>query len=197
MKNYQLKFFVQLLVIVLVFTACSSSDNSPEEPIQATCLKIGDAYQGGIIFYIDQTNEHGLIAAKQDQSNGAIWGCPEATEPIANQRDIGFGSTNTTAIVNNCPEENTAAKICEALSIDGFEDWFLPTTHELELLYHYKNIVGGFTNKKYSSSTEAEYSGNNFIYVLTIDFGINPDHADRQEYVIKTTPLPVRAIRKF
>jgi hypothetical protein len=36
-------------------------------------LKPGDEYQGGIIFWLDETKEHGLIASKQDLSGEADW----------------------------------------------------------------------------------------------------------------------------
>lgn len=197
MKKHSLQLLVQLFLASFFVLSCSSSDNNPEETILSDCLKIGDFHQGGIIFYIDHTNEHGLIAAMEDQNSGAIWGCPVLTESIAKQRDIGYGSMNTTAIVNNCSEDNTAAKICDVLVIDGYDDWFLPTVHELELLYYNRDLVGGFTNTNYSSATESKNNGDNYIYVFTIDFGPNPVHADRQDDILKTVPLPVRAIRKF
>ena len=36
-------------------------------------LKIGQAWQGGKIFYIDKTGKHGLIAAPKDFSETATW----------------------------------------------------------------------------------------------------------------------------
>lgn len=190
--------FLYIGILIGSYSCSKDPENrEPEETLLGGCLKIGDAFQGGIVFYIDATNEHGLIAAIEDQSNAAIWGCPEFIEAIANKRDIGFGNANTNAIVNNCTEDNTAAKICADLNIDGYDDWFLPTTHELELLYNYKNLVGGFTNTNYSSSTDYKNTDGIYKYVLTIDFGLNPVDADRQEAIIKTEPLHVRAIRKF
>jgi hypothetical protein len=198
MKKHSLQLLVQLFLASFFILSCSSSsDDAPEETILSDCLKIGDSHQGGIIFYIDHTNEHGLIAAMEDQNSGAIWGCPESTDPIANQRDIGFGNANTSAIVNNCTEENTAAKICSELSLNGYDDWFLPTIHELELLYYNRDLVGGFTNTNYSSATESKNTDGNYKYVFTIDFVPNPVYADRQVEILKTVPLPVRAIRKF
>ena len=45
---------------------------------------IGQNYGGGIIFYIDGTGQHGLIAAPSDQSAGVEWGCYpiEISEPM-------------------------------------------------------------------------------------------------------------------
>jgi hypothetical protein len=36
-------------------------------------LQLGDEYQGGIIFFINETNTHGLIASKKDLSGEADW----------------------------------------------------------------------------------------------------------------------------
>ncbi len=192
------KSFLYISILIVAYSCSKDSQNTePEEIVTNNCFKIGDEFQGGIVFYIDASNEHGLIAAKEDQSSGAIWGCPESTDPIANQRDIGFGNANTNAIVNNCSEENTAAKICSDLVLNGYDDWFLPTTHELELLYHYRNLVGGFSNTNYSSSTETKNNDGIYRYVFAIDFGLNPVNADRQQSIDKTNPLHVRAIRKF
>ena len=35
--------------------------------------EVGESYQGGIIFWVDAEGQHGLIAAKSDQSAGASW----------------------------------------------------------------------------------------------------------------------------
>ena len=35
--------------------------------------EVGESYQGGIIFWVDAEGQHGLIAAKSDQSAGVSW----------------------------------------------------------------------------------------------------------------------------
>ena len=34
---------------------------------------LGEAYGGGIIFYLYDNNQHGLIAASKDQEDGIRW----------------------------------------------------------------------------------------------------------------------------
>ena len=53
-------------------------------------LKNGDYREGGIIFWLDGTNLHGLVYGNVDQTScmiGAIWGCE--SDYIATSNDIG------------------------------------------------------------------------------------------------------------
>jgi len=189
---------------LLLFASCSEDDVTiqDDEVQMGECLKIGDMREGGIVFYIDSTNEHGLIAATMDQSEGAPWGCAGALQRFAQQRDIGFGSTNTEAILTNCKDVNIAAKICSDLELNGYDDWFLPTINEMRLLEHHKNSVGGFAlggTSIYATSTELGGSLNNneTVKLFAVDFSnnpVSPDHGIAQD---KSALLRVRAIRKF
>ena len=121
---------------------------------------IGDTYQGGIVFYLDG-NGGGLIAAPSDQSS-ASWGC-YGQFIGGTSSDVGTGAANTTAIVSGCSETAIAAKICADLTLGGYDDWFLPSKDELNLMY--ENIgqgnvlglgnVGNFISAWYWSSTES------------------------------------------
>jgi carbonic anhydrase/acetyltransferase-like protein (isoleucine patch superfamily) len=88
---------------------------------------IGEAYGGGIVFYVTTDGLHGLIAETQDQGNSTTW--YDAQDRI---------STSSF--------HSAAGKL--------FTDWRLPTRNELNLLYSKKAIVGGFTDYVYWSSTE-------------------------------------------
>ena len=61
---------------------------------------VGESYQGGIIFWVDQTGQHGLIAAKADQSSGIQWynGTYFATNATAD--GIYAGAKNTEVIIS-------------------------------------------------------------------------------------------------
>ena len=63
-----------LSVVILLLIAC---DKEPK-------FKIGQEHEGGIIFYVDPSGEHGLIAARVDQGE-AEWGCQ--TEDFWSRRD--------------------------------------------------------------------------------------------------------------
>ena len=121
---------------------------------------IGQNYAGGIIFYLDETGEHGLVCAATDQGIYA-WGCPGTS--ILTATGIGTGASNTAAIVALCSTPNTAAKICDNLVLEGYSDWFLPSKDEFNLMFInlYKNGIGSLVNYYWSSS---EYDANNAWY---------------------------------
>ena len=114
---------------------------------------IGQNYGGGIIFYIDGTGMHGLIAAPADQSTNILWGCA-GTLTGASGTAIGTGQANTTTIVSSCAEASPA-RICDNLVLNGFDDWFLPSLDELDEMYYQRFAIGGFvTTESYWSSSE-------------------------------------------
>ncbi len=114
---------------------------------------VGASYGGGVIFYIDSTGQHGLISATSDLSSTGSW-C-DAPFPIGGTSTaLGTGQANTTAIVNGCGGSGIAASMCNDLVKNGFDDWFLPSKDELNLMYLLKTEIGGFDSVPYWSSSE-------------------------------------------
>jgi len=151
---------------------------------------------GGIVFYLtDNTGLHGLEAAPVDQSAAAHWGCYGASIAGATGSAVGTGATNTTTIVAGCAEPGTAAKVADAYSLNGYDDWYLPSKDELNLMYTgagqgatapFTN-VGSFANDYYWSSTEF---GTDFAFSQYFVNGNNGVSS-------KGGALLVRAIRSF
>ena len=156
-------------------------------------LAIGQSYGGGKIFYIDGTGQHGFIAATSDQgypSPGDItgWGC----RPLSIQGTltaIGTGAANTALIVaNGCNNPSYAARVCNDLVLNGYDDWFLPSKDELNQLYLQRALIGGFANGYYWCSTEMNAD---YAYIQFFGTGGNQTNSYKDSY------WHVRAIRAF
>jgi len=150
---------------------------------------LGQNYQGGIIFYIDNSGTHGLVASLSDQSTSATWGCFGTVVTGASTLTVGSGVANTADIVVGCPTTGIAAYFCSNLTSGGYTDWVLPSKDELALMYQnlHANGLGGFSNYSYWSSTQ--YDGNNS---WSYNFGTNTPNTSN-----KNSPYSVRAIRAF
>jgi uncharacterized protein DUF1566 len=151
----------------------------------------GEPYAGGIVFYIDSTGQHGLVAATSDQSTGSTWYNGGYVATGATGTALGTGAANTAAIISAQGTGSYAASICAALTLGGYTDWFLPSKDELNQLYiNLANPgLGNISNYSYWSSTE--YSTNNaWFQYLTPNTGA-------QQNQLKVYQYYVRAIRAF
>jgi len=121
---------------------------------------IGDSYGGGIIFWLDASGKHGLIAASSDQSTGIQWYNGSYTNTGAILDAVYAGKANTDRIIANQGTGSYAAQLCADYSVtvnnEYYDDWYLPSRYELNLLYLQKDAVGGFDVASYWSSTEAD-----------------------------------------
>ena len=129
MNNKAIIFLILLVCFITI--SCDKNDESIN-PIQSPIIQksVGDTYQGGIVFYIDE-NGGGLIAATSDQStvsantNGSNWGCTGNNIIGADSSAVGSGYQNTIDIELGCISAGTAADVCANLNLGGYSDWFL------------------------------------------------------------------------
>ena len=148
---------------------------------------IGESYGGGIVFYVYDNGQHGLIAATADQSTGIQWynGSNNVTNAV---RDgISAGIFNTERIISNQGGGAYAAQICANYKGGNYGDWYLPSKYELNLLYQQKTVVGGFANGNYWSSSEVD---NYYAWFQSFSNGL-------QTNLNKYYSVYVRAIRAF
>lgn len=163
-----------------------------ESQTQDVAIAIGDYYAGGIIFYLDASGQHGLIAAQydaalSDQSTAIPWSNEGLYEIGETYPDIGAGLQNTNRILYYLGAGNNAAQACADYIWDGYDDWVLPSIDELQQLYYYQNMIGGFSAEGYWSSTE--FSSDFAYYQLFSDGTVGSDY--------KSYTARVRAVRAF
>ena len=122
-------------------------------------LKIGDkGPAGGYIFYDKGSYSDGwryLEAAPNDLAKTYVFGGYGTT--IGNTSTaVGTGKSNTEAIVKKLGNGTSAAKACSDYTYNGYDDWFLPSKDELNLMYTNlcKKGLGNFRDSFYWSSSE-------------------------------------------
>jgi hypothetical protein len=156
-------------------------------------LKVGQKLYGGIIFYIDESGKHGLVAATEDLEGEFEWGCYGTNISGANGTAIGTGYQNTLDIVAGCLEINTASFNTLITPTQGYTDWSLPSKDELMEMYNTignggtEPNIGGFQDNWYWSSSEHDSN-----YSWTVNFG-----SGGKGYGYKSYTSKVRVIRAF
>lgn len=170
-----------------------------------TTYSIGDFAQGGIVFWVDETRQHGLVCAKDDQSTGVRWYAGTYGNTQAKGDGPYAGKANTTIIIavqaaigdDGAPY---AARICNELQItEGgktYGDWYLPSKEELNKINQNKAAIetaltanggSGFGTNTYWSSTE---NVNYFAWYYR--FGSGYSLGANKEFTYR-----VRAVRAF
>jgi hypothetical protein len=162
-----------------------------------TTYNVGDIVPelGGIVFYVDSSGKHGLVAAEMDQ--GAFpWGCIDDVITGANREGLFEGEKNTRDIIARCREERTSPLMCSNLALNGFKDWYLPSKDELNLMYLnlHKKGLGNFKNVWYHSSTQNEQKS---YFSANAAWHQKFDDEGTQLPAGKKIPAQVRAIRSF
>ena len=161
---------------------------------------IGDIVNGGVVFWIDSTGQHGLVTAFSDVATSLQWGCnttdlPNVSNvpynggnPNGSGDEIGDGFNSTNDILTDC---SNAPAALAARSLGA--QWFLPSAKELNQVYINKTTleaVSGVTvfSSYYWSSTEVD---TNYAWLQYFLFnGI-------QNSIAKDGTNGVRAVRGF
>jgi len=125
-----------------------------------TTYQVGDFAQGGIVFWVDETGQHGLVCAKEDQSSDIRWYAGTYTNTMAKGDGPLSGEMNTAIIIANQgygDGNSYAARVCNELQItEGgktYGNWYLPSKEELNLMY---------LNKATINATATANGGSNF-----------------------------------
>ena len=185
------------------------------EVVIKTKILVGSKFGGGVVAYILQVGDlgyesnttHGIIASLVDQSQKILWNSlPDRydfTLTGANGTKIGTGLTNTNKIISvyNSPSGIFAASIARNYNGGSFNDWFLPSKDELNIVYLNKLKIGGFATYTLPPNQIDDWywtsSEINASYAEAIDF--TDGHLDGIGGYKGPggTPYKVRAVRYF
>ncbi|MDG2437280.1 MAG: hypothetical protein P8L89_09310 [Polaribacter sp.] len=197
-SSYTISGTSQLLSVPYALHA-KKADNVPS-------YKIGDFAHGGIVFWVDETGQHGLVCANENQSNETKWFAGTFGNTQAKGNGIYAGKTNTSIIISShviIGDDNDmyAARLCNELEVIAnnvsYGDWYLPSIFELKLIN--LNIVT-------INTTIAAIGGDSFLgdsfYWSSVEetesnAGIVNINNGQSSAVLKGSLNSVRAIRSF
>ena len=172
--------------------------NDPATKAYVDALKghyVGEIYGGGIVFYVDNSGQHGLIS-----EFGILWSIWSnvQTQIGSTAQSPWNGMSNSLAIYNQPGQTTSAAKTCFLhQSWTGMDDWFLPSIAQLNLLHNasYQINYATVTNINVTpigglvwSSTEDSAEG----YGQALDLSTGKVYSYQ-----KSVNLAIRPIRKF
>ena len=165
---------------------------------------VGELYQGGVVFYVDNTGSHGLICNMVDLSTSTMWST--LLTSVTGALSDWDGAGNTTAIAAQTTT-TCAADICDTYTNNDYgtgvySDWYLPSRSEMMLLVsHIYAVQKALTNdgnaatvvidNKYNYWTSTEYNASN-AFVINLSLSISSDHVTKN-----SNGGYVRAIRAF
>ncbi len=164
--------------------------------------ELGDSYQGGILAYLYKPWEdgfvngqmHGFVVAESDLSVTAAWGC-EGTHLAGMITGGSAASTSSQnqAIINNCSDANTAAKLCNNLTLNGYSDWLLPSKDLINGGIRQGDVLNnltGITSGYYWSCTPHSNNPSTSAWATDLLSGSNIQAS-------KSTSYKIRPVREF
>lgn len=169
-----------------------------------TC-RIGDTGPaGGIVFSVSTQpvdaaagiSRGGLYleAAPADTPTAPAW-CTGSPSSTVYDTAVGSGAANT-AIMSSCTDG--AAIEAAAYTHNGFDDWFLPSKDELDLIY--RNLkkanpsLGGFGDGAYWSSSQATV---NFVWAQNFANGGQGETSRNTTSLLRSSGCLLRPVRAF
>ena len=160
-------------------------------------LRLGDEFEGGKIFYLEPSGDHGLIGSKTDLTYSGEFG---------DEVRFSWGAENILGTANNNGKNNTKLMAEKAPSygyagfhfknggykLNGFSDWYIPSIEELEVLKKNKRYVGGFSNAADWNAMYWSSSESNEKEAFILNF-----NALMGNYNTKSRVFKIRPIRGF
>ncbi len=183
-----------------------------------TTYKIGDRAQGGIVFWVDETGQHGLVSAMEASTETVVWSPSTSVHsdlraiPVLTSKDgIYAGKENTImfhgliklfevtqSVALEDSNASHAFKTCEEMQVPqnrtSYGDWYLPSMKELDLLL--ENMEALLDSGKLSEAEILKINpqdGNGIWSSTTSLDAIILTSAGGKPYLHKARVLPIRA----
>jgi len=177
-------------------------------PTTTTTLTIGQQYQGGKIFWLDSTGQHGLVVALSDTAQAMPLSLTD-TQAGAYGSGIYAGKANTAMInANNIGRAAGSTAANQAIQFSRqqtggacniqpcFTDWYVPSADELFILHGAVQILNSdLSFDQMSTEYWCSTDQNNQFGSMnsTVNFGNPYSQFSRA----RTSPHNVRLIRSF
>ncbi len=163
-----------------------------ESKLPGTTYELFQHTQGGVIYYLDSSKKHGLVAAMSDIASQQQWWVNDAGIYVgAILVELFQGFQNTTLIINSQGTNAPAASSCSNYS-SPYSGWYLPSIQELNQMYFLMTEIGGFdTTAAYWSSSESTTQQSQAMVQVFAAGGQNQFSAN------KTSFASIRCIRAF
>lgn len=163
----------------------------------STTYEVGDYAQGGVVFWVDETGEHGLVCSKSELDQ--VYWSPDVLGRTCSYGDGPYaGEMNTTLIIAKYTHNLGflySAMQCSKYG-SAYEDWYLPSSKELYEMYVNKDVINAtlaannnnpLESADYWSSTEV---GSDIAHTRNLGTG-----SEGNTY--KKTHCNTRAVRAF
>jgi hypothetical protein len=179
--------------------------NNVWKKMGSSTYSVGDFAHGGIVFWVDETGQHGLVCAKEDQSTGVRWYAGTYGNTQAKGDGPYAGKANTSIIIAaqvaiGDDGSTYAARICNELQItEGgktYGDWYLPSKAELNLMYQNKATIDATATSNGGSGFASAYYWSSTEYVINSAWDQSFDNGG-QYFANTGFATRVRAVRAF
>jgi len=182
-------------------TQWGNFDSSPKH-------RVGEIFDGGFIFWVDASGEHGLMASLDDLDSGSgiVFSDVTATLIGSIAQSMTSGASNTTAITTQAGHTASAAKLCEDYTGGTHADWYLPSARELSMLFQTDAIMDDVLDNDGDAATNG--LNQNFAAPFFSRYWSSSEYDNNEAFVFlsyygytqrftKLSVCGVRAIRKF
>ena len=108
---------------------------------------VGELFEGGIVFWVDSTGQHGHIVSLNNTSQSATWSTISNVLIGSTAQSTWNGEANSNAIMAQPGAVlGNSAKLCYSYSnlnrgYGVYDDWYLPAVDQLSLVYHARYIL--------------------------------------------------------